>query len=583
MLCLTACACAALLTGCTHPLATTLEQRLREQLAATSRAYIKAVQDAQPIQLQRTPSDVEKKLTPQRREQLDAMSGVGAYANDQLQLGPDLTAVLDRPTIAITLRRAIQVAVRSNLAMREARLVPAIQESILEQSEAVFDAVFFTNVQYTKLDTPRPTVQTGGGSLDFLGSIRAEQGTFTSGIRKPLTTGGQATFQTTATPDFSDPSSFSDDGRGFQFYGANIEFIIEQPLLRNIGTDVTRSNIERAKIGLKASEFDVHTTLLQLIHAVEQAYWAVVIQQQALLIQQRQHERTKETRDKIESRIGYDATPAQVTQANSSVELARANVIRSAHAVRRASDELKALINVSQLPISNETLLLPLDEPVDLPIEFSLLDAVSSALQNRPEVQRSLLEIEDATIRQRVADNQRLPQLDVSATIRYSGIGGTTGRAYEEVTTADFVEYLLGAVFEMPIGNRQAEAAYRQSQLEKRRSLITYQRTAQDVVIEVKAALRNLQMDYELIAAQRAARRSAADFVRTLQEQEKAGEALTPEFSNRKLDALRALAETELQELQALIDYNVAISEYYRTIGTLLERNGIDFQAKPID
>jgi outer membrane protein TolC len=318
------------------------------------------------------------------------------------------------------------------------------------------------------------------------------------------------------------------------------------------------------------------------VQVVEEAYWNLVFQRQRLLIQQRLLARTVDTRDRVKQRQNYDATPAQITEANSFVESRRAELIRARQAVRRASDELKRLINAEDLNVADETLLMPLETPADLAFEFSLLDSVTTALNHRPEVKRALLEISDASIRQRVADNQRLPLLNITGTVRYNGVGNSTGDTYSTMAEGQFIDYLFGAEFAMPIGNREAEAAYRQRQLERRASVINYQRVAQDVVVEVKDSMREVTMDFELIGAERASRRAAAENVRALQEQEEAGEALTPEFSDRKLRRLEALANAELRELQSLVDYQVAISNYYRTMGTLLERNAIDF-IDPLD
>ena len=48
------------------------------------------------------------------------------------------------------------------------------------------------------------------------------------------------------------------------------------------------------------------------------------------------------------------------------LEARRAEVIRASQAVRQISDELKRLINEPNLPVADETLIVPLDEPVDL-------------------------------------------------------------------------------------------------------------------------------------------------------------------------------------------------------------------------
>ena len=45
-----------------------------------------------------------------------------------------------------------------------------------------------------------------------------------------------------------------------------------------------------------------------------------------------------------------------------------------------------------------------------------------------------------------------------------------------------------------------------------------------------------------------------------------------------KLSTQQRLANAEIQEIQALTDYNTAIARFFQIIGTLLDHNGIEFQ-----
>jgi outer membrane protein TolC len=221
----------------------------------------------------------------------------------------------------------------------------------------------------------------------------------------------------------------------------------------------------------------------------------------------------------------------------------------------------------------------PVENVVDQPVEYSLLDAVSTALQKRPVLQQALLEIKNASIRQRVADNARLPQLDLNATLGINGLGiNDAASAIEDTDEANFIDYVLGATFQYPIGNRGPEAQYNRRRLQGRQNVLTYRDRAQQVVLDVKNALRELVQAYELIGSNRAARRAAADSLRAIESQEEAGAALTPQFLlDLKLETQRRLAEAQVAEARALADYNTAIARLYRAMGTLLDRNGIAF------
>ena len=102
-------------------------------------------------------------------------------------------------------------------------------------------------------------------------------------------------------------------------------------------------------------------------------------------------------------------------------------------------------------------------------------------------------------------------------------------------------------------------------------------------MLDVKNNLRDVMTNFELIGANRAARRAAADNLRAIEEQEKAGVALTPEFINLKLQAQQRLAETEIAEIEAMTSYNQSITTLYRAMGTLLSQQGIAFNETPYD
>ena len=560
------------LSGCAGPMDQTPAEAMREQMIASHRAHLASVSEAKLIELSREPSDVESELSDERREELDKMSGLRAYQDMPIIAGPDLTGEEDVKTLNLSLQQAVAMAVKNNLDVQVARMTPAISESRLVQAQAVFDATFFTDVNYANLDTPQPT----GAVPGFSGNTQSETFELSTGIRKSLTTGGRVTLQADMTRNRPTPGLYSVN----KFYEADVLVNLEQPLLRNFGSDINRANIILTRNDKLAEAQQLKRTLLRTAAEVEAGYWDVFFAHQQLRIRMKLLERSTDDRDRLIERRGYDASPVEITEANSFVELQRADVIRARSQVRSASDQLKRLINSPELPIAEETLIVPVDAPTDEPITFSLLDLVTEALRSRPEMKIALIDIKDATVRQRVADNARLPLLNVAATVQFNGVDNdTAGEAFNRASDADFIDYLLGAQFEMPIGNRSAEGLYKQRQLERRSAALVYQRQAQDVVLEVKNALRNVQTSYELIGATRAARRAAADSLRAIEVQEASGVALTPQFLiNQKLSTQERLANAEVQEVQAMTDYHNAIATLYQAAGTLLKRNNIEFR-----
>jgi outer membrane protein TolC len=562
---------ATILGGCQDPMSRDVTAELQRQIVEANRRQISAAQPPAPITV--APPDVTL-YAAQNPGRLDEISGPGVFANIPLQMGVGLNNA-PSPVAALTLEQATRVAAAGNLDIAIAQIQPAISEAAVVQAEAAFDAVFFTDVQAAKIDRPQAAAVLAGGLIGTNTQV-ADTANLTTGIRKPLFSGGELTVATGF--DYSDNETPGLTTRPDPAWTSDILVGITQPLLRNFGEDVNRAQIFLTRNAFLSDALDLHRQLVTTIGDVEATYWNLVAARHTLAIQQRLLGMTEDTQQTLIRRAQFDVNPVQVAQAAAFVELRREEVIRARNNVRLFSDRLKRLLHDPRLPMADETLIVPLDNPMEQPLTFSLLDSITTALRHRSELRQALLSIDDASIRQRVADNQLLPLLTLNAQIQYRGLEDDLPDSYGELFDGDFIEYLVGAQFEQPIGNRAAEAQARQASLARQQSVLAYKRAVQDVVLEVKDALRTVQTAYELIAVTRAGRRAAAENLRALLEREEKGEALTPEFLlDLKLNTQQRLADAEIRELQATVDYNIAIARLYQATGTLLERNQINF------
>ena len=401
--------------GCESPLSgARADIQLRTSVIVEHRQQMAALGNAEPVTVKREESDLKTRLTPERREELNEMSGAAAYRGSTLDPGTDLAGMSGAKSVALSLEKAVAVAVENNLDLAVARVGPKIGAAQLEQAEANFDWTFFANGTFQKLDTPQPVGAVPGLSNDIQQDTRA----LNTGLRRNLNSGGQVQIETTIQRLERTPSFFTID----RFYDADALISLTQPLLRGFGRAVNETQIELALSAEDSARATLRQTLNDLAAQVETAYWNLALAHRSVLIQQRLLERTIVERDRLEDRAGYDTTPVRVTEANSRVELRRADLIRVRSQVRAASDTLKQLLNSRDLPLADETLVRPTDTPVDQPVTFSLRDEVTTALEERPELAVSLLAIRDAELRQRVADNATLPQLDLTASAGLNGI-----------------------------------------------------------------------------------------------------------------------------------------------------------------
>ncbi|XAM01165.1 TolC family protein [Phycisphaeraceae bacterium D3-23] len=583
------------LPGCVTPFEKQTAQNLRDALLATHRAEVERMGGAELRPLDREPSAFRESLNrvvERQREEgqlgpneggvdeqiahADEVSGAAAYLDIAPDFGPDLAGRDEPELVSVDLESALQRAMANNLDARIARLNPVIAEHQVTQAESDFDTVVFSNLAWQKNDTPQPAGVVPGLS----GNSQSETLQFQTGIRQTFEAGTQLTVQAQTQRSQQTPSVFGTP----RFYDADVLVQLTQPLMRGFGTDVNRAGIVIAELAESQQVEQFRTTLLDLAVAVEQTYWQLAQARQALLIQQGLLERTVAMRDKLEPRVGFDLLQADLNEVNARVGQRRADVLRAQRNVRDLSDQLKRLINDVDLPVVGEQMLVPSDLPVDTPITISRLDEVTTALQHRPEMAVALLQIEDVDVRRLVADNNRLPILNLTASANFNGLDIDDGlAALEDTGDLDFIDYALGLEFERPWGNRDAEALYAQRSLERVQALDNYRRQAQIVTIEVKQAIRQVQEQYQLIGTTRETRRASALSLEVADVQLDQGGRQEETYTirvDRVLARQDALAQAELAELQALTDYMNALSELRRATGTSLDHAGIDFEAE---
>jgi hypothetical protein len=99
----------------------------------------------------------------------------------------------------------------------------------------------------------------------------------------------------------------------------------------------------------------------------------------------------------------------------------------------QTSDHLKRLLHDAELPLQEPTVLEAAELPVasPMPVGREVLQAsMLDAMKYRPEIQEAENRLSQAGVRERVAQNARLPQLDLSAGYNLNGLNPrSTGRS----------------------------------------------------------------------------------------------------------------------------------------------------------
>lgn len=559
----------AALAGCaTDPLA---EDELRR--AVSDAAPREAADASRHPDMRETTrrSGVERLgINPSFMTELEKMAGPGAYKGQEIPIDENLMGEKTR-VLRVSLQRALRTAAENNLALQFSRLAPAISESEVVAAQAAFDWTYTSNLTWNDQDEPRVASNLNRSA----NATQEHTTTWNNGLRKQMASGAQLQVQQELIyRDDDSPGQAAVPDRSYQ---SGVTLQLDQPLLRGAGSEVALAEVRLAQNAERDKVASLKRDMIRTLTDVEKTYWALVRAERDLRILEKHMERGMEVQRQVRERAQLDATPAQIADATARVEQRRADVIRARTALRQTSDRFKGLINDPELPVGSEVLVIASDEPVDAPFQFSLLESIQSAIENRPEIDQAILSIDDTAIRKVVADNARLPKLDMRFQTKWTALDANADSAVENTFGGDFVDYVVGLAFEQPIGNRRAEADYRRRSLERQQAVLSYKNTVQQVMLEVKSSLQSLTTQYQLIEQTRASRVAATEVLRAFLVEKDTKAAYTVERLDLELSHQERLAQAEREEVIALTDYHNALADFYSAIGRTLERNAIIF------
>jgi len=559
-------------SGCTTPEEDRPElQGLRRSMdAAVTRELAKAP-ESDPLKPVTRPTPEVFAELQERRAQLDSMGPQISKAGAGLELGVDLYGK-PYPEVMLSLQDAMRMAVKNNLGVQGSRLQQGVTQAELVAAQAAFDANFVAGTQGISQNQP---TQNFGGFLPSDFSNQFKQWSFSSGIQSATVTGGTFNVGMESTYSKLYPENLYSNNPAWI---NSLQVGLSQPLLRGFGTDVNMSQIRLARNNDRRSLQQLRQSLLNLCRDVEINYWQLVQARQRVVSAQWLVRVGVEVRDVLAKRRAFDTTQAQYADAVAKVEDRKSQVIRAQRDVTAAVDRMKVLLNDPSLPVGDETMIVPTDFMVDQALVFSLRDAISTAVEQSPGITQALLGVDDASIRQVVADNGRLPNLNLNAQMQYNGLESGYGDSWQELAEAGFVNYLVGLSFSQPIGNRAPEANYRRARLQRSQAVLAYRSAVQNAIFYVKDALRGVDAQYRLIEQTRAYRLAQAENLRALLVDEQTIATLTPEFLALKFQRQQELASAQVQEIQSLVDYNGSIAQLWNAMGTGLQMNRVELQ-----
>jgi outer membrane protein TolC len=188
------------------------------------------------------------------------------------------------------------------------------------------------------------------------------------------------------------------------------------------------------------------------------------------------------------------------------------------------------------------------------------------ALEIRPDYRQAILDLQRQRINVAFAKNQALPKLDLEASLSLAGLDDDAGTSVDRAVRRDGSAWSIGAIFSVPIPNREGRGAANAAKLSAAQALVSLQKLEQQIVVEVDNASGRVITARERIVANAEATKLARESLDAGEQRLQAGTGTTFEV----LELQKRFIEAQFAELSARAEYNKAVNDYYRVTGVTL-------------
>ncbi|HEY5513917.1 MAG TPA: TolC family protein [Geomonas sp.] len=463
----------------------------------------------------------------------------------------------EAPPLNLTLQDAIKLAFERNLDLRVELYNPAIAEADIRRSLGIYDPLLSAGASYSRGTNPN-TFTFIPQNIDNL-SVNL-------GVNQLLPTG--ATVGATATSGWTSNST--------SYYSNDVNLFVSQPLLRNFGKETTELTIAVSRYAKEGSLDRFRTRLSDTVAQVRGDYFKLYNLREQLEVKRTSLALADKILGETRGRVKAGVLPAmEILNAEFGSATREKEVIDAERAVRDQMDVLRLSLQLEDRTSD----IVVADQPTRDNYVVSEPEALAQALANRPELaaQRVTLKIDE--LQRKVAKNRTLPDLTLNANLGLSGFDPHYNRSLEKTASVDYPAWGIGVQLSYPIGNRVAENDYIKSRLALEQAQTQLQSLEAGIGNDVRAAIRLLRTSFKQLDVTARGRAFAEERLRAFQKKNAVGLATTKDVFDVENDLVTAKGN----QIQALVDYNNAITGFWRVTGGILDRQGIKLSERQAD
>lgn len=451
------------------------------------------------------------------------------------------------------------------------------------------DPVLIAQTQFSHVTTPLSVT-----ALSLVDALVTNAQTLVLAYAQSFPTGttAQLTFVSSRNSVNSPASVISPYTQG------DLELYVSQNLLQGWGLAVNNRYIRVAKNNMKVTDLQFKQQVVTTVSAILNLYWDLVSFNQDLRIKQQALETAQKFYDDNQKQAELGTLPGiEVTRAAAQVSASKEDLLIAQTNVAQQETVLKNALSRTGIASAwlDDVHIVTLDS-ITVPETENLKptpDLVEEALKNRPEIEKTRINLESSKISAIGTRNALLPTLSAFVDVSNNALAGDpnplnsiTGRTpapnvvggygsfLGQIFRRNYPNYSAGFSLNVPFRNRAPQADYVADQLQLRQDELQLQKAENQIRVEVKNAIIGLQQArarYETAVATRALAEQTLD---AEQNRFKFGES-TPAAV---IQAQRELAADQSAEVQATANYTHAQIAFDQAIGRTLDVNRISIE-----
>ncbi|HTB20275.1 MAG TPA: TolC family protein [Bryobacteraceae bacterium] len=449
------------------------------------------------------------------------------------------------------------------------------------------DPILQENTTFSHLSSPQPD-EVQSGVFNLIQTTHVYSGSYQQGFLA----GGIATvsysdhyLEENASSDLLNPT-----------VAPSVTVSLQQNLLRGFGVAANARTITVSRMNLNTTELNFKTQVISVVTQVLNAYYNLAADYEDLRAKSNVSETAQTFVNDVKRQIEIGSVaPTDLITAQSQAASSAQAASDSDVAVRQQELTLKNLISRTGAadPVLANVRIIPID-PIAIPPTDNLLpidQMVHQALVNRSDLASELAGEKANEVNSLGTKNGILPTLDAFVTASQAGLAGTPrtvtvngfsesgdkyfaggiGTALEQVFRRNFPSQGVGAFYQEPLRNRQAQADYSIDLLQLRQTQLTNRKDLNQVEVDIRNGV--------VVMQQARARLEAALRNRDLQQQ-----LFDSEVRRFRLGAStpynvaveqRDLISAESTAVAATVAYSTARVSMDQTLGITLEANHI--------